>query len=103
MAATDTSPSLPRPELAEQWRSLTRMATLVALLTAPAAFLWLHLHEGLALRYALLLTVIEVAAFRGAVDVLFRRFIESPSLFGEESPALRAEDVVARRRTAFWR
>jgi ATP-dependent Zn protease len=94
---------LHQPELAEQWRSLTRMATIVALLTAPAAFIWLHVHEGLALRYALLLTVIEVAAFRGAVDVLFRRFIESPSLFGEESPELRAEDVVARRRSAFWR
>ncbi len=92
-----------QPELAEQWRSLTRMATLVALLTAPAVFIWLHVHSGLALRYALLLTVIEVAAFRGAIDVLFRRFIESPSLFGEESPELRAEDVVARRRTAFWR
>src|SRR4051794_3743807 len=103
MAATDTSPGLPRPELAEQWRSLTRMATFVALLTAPAAFLWLHVHEGLALRYALLLTLIEVAAFRGAIDVIFRRFIETPSLFGEESPQLRAEDVVARRRSAFWR
>ena len=103
MAATDTSPTLHQPELSEQWRSLTRMATIVALLTAPAAFIWLHVHEGLALRYALLLTLIEVAAFRGAVDVLFRRFIETPSLFGEESPELRAEDVVARRRSAFWR
>src|SRR6201989_3580644 len=103
MAATDTSQSLHQPELAEQWRSLTRMATVVALLTAPAAFIWLHVHEGLALRYALLLTLVEVAAFRGAVDVLFRRYIETPSLFGEESPELRAEDVVARRRSAVWR
>jgi ATP-dependent Zn protease len=103
MAATDTSPTMHQPELADQWRSLTRMATAVALLTAPGAFVWLHVHEGLALRYALLLTVIEVGAFRGAVDVLFRRFIDSPSLFGEESPELRAEDVVARRRSAFWR
>src|SRR3954447_19389689 len=103
MAATDTSPTLHQPKLADQWRSLTRMATIVPLLTAPAAFILLHLHEGLALRYPPLLTLIEVAAFRGAVDVLFRRFIESPSLFGEESPELRAEDVVARRRSAFWR
>jgi len=103
MAATDTSPALPRPELAEQWRSLTRTATFVALLTAPGVFIWLHNKEGMALRYALLLTLIEVAAFRGAIDVIFRRFIETPSLFGEESPVLRKEDVVARRRTAFWR
>ena len=90
-------------ELGGQWRSLTRAATLVALLTSPAAFVWLHVHEGLALRYALILTVVEVAAFRGLVDVVFRRFIESPSLFGHDSQELRAEDVVNRRRSSFWR
>jgi cell division protease FtsH len=89
--------------LAEQWRSLTRLATLVALLTSPAAFVWFHNHEGLRLRYALLLTLIEVAAFRGLVDLAFRRFIASPSLFGEEREELRHEDVVMRRRLAFWR
>ena len=91
------------PPLSEQWRSLTRIATLVALLTSPAAFVWFSAHEGLRLRYALLLTVIEVAAFRGLVDVVFRRFIASPSLFGEERDELRREDVVMRRRLAFWR
>jgi ATP-dependent Zn protease len=90
-------------ELAAQWRSLTRAATLVALLTAPAAFVWFANREGLPLRYALLLTVVEVAAFRGLVDLLFRRYISSPSLFGEESAVLREGDVIARRRTAFWR
>jgi cell division protease FtsH len=89
--------------LSEQWRSLTRFATAVALLTAPAAFVWFSVHEGLRLRYALLLTLVEVAAFRGLVDVGFRRYIASPSLFGEESPELRAGDVVMRRRLAFWR
>jgi ATP-dependent Zn protease len=92
-----------RQELGSQWRSLTRAATGVAVLTSPAAFVWFHVHQGLALRYALLLTVIEVAAFRGLVDVVFRRFIEWPSLFGTDNPDLRAEDVVARRRSAFWR
>jgi ATP-dependent Zn protease len=89
--------------LSEQWRALTRAATAVAVLTSPAAFVWFHNHEGLRLRYALLLTLLEVAAFRGLVDVVFRRFIEWPSLFGTDSPELRAEDVVARRRSAFWR
>jgi hypothetical protein len=60
-------------------------------------------HQGLAFRYALLLTVIEVAAFRGLIDLLFRRYSESPSLFGEESAELREGDIVARRRVAFWR
>jgi ATP-dependent Zn protease len=89
--------------LSDQWRALTRAATGVAVLTSPAAFVWFHNHEGLRLRYALLLTLLEVAAFRGLVDVVFRRFIEWPSLFGTDSPELRAEDVVARRRSAFWR
>jgi ATP-dependent Zn protease len=92
-----------RDALGEQWRSLTRVATGVAVLTSPAAFVWFHVHEGLALRYALLLTVIEVAAFRGLVDLLFRRFIEAPSLFGQESVELREQDIVARRRASFWR
>ena len=93
----------PHPSSTAQWRSLTRAATLVAVLTAPAVFVWLYDHQGLAFRYALLLTVIEVAAFRGLVDLLFRRYIESPSLFGEESAELREGDIVARRRVAFWR
>jgi ATP-dependent Zn protease len=105
MATADvTAPAAPgMPPLTEQWRSLTRIATVVALLTSPAAFVWFHSHEGLRLRYALLLTLIEVAAFRGLVDVLFRRFIASPSLFGEEREQLRREDVIMRRRLAFWR
>src|SRR6266700_675652 len=90
-------------ELGGQWRSLTRAATAVALLTSPVAFVWFRVHEDLALRYAVLLTLIEVGAFRGLMDLVFRRFIEWPSLFGTDSPALRAEDVVARRRSAFWR
>src|SRR3954453_14099963 len=86
-----------------QWRSLARMATAVAVFTSPVAFAWFYLHEQLDFRYALVLTVIEVAAFRGLVDLLFRRFIETPSLFGVESEALREADIVARRRVSFWR
>ena len=103
MATAELTTPGPAPALGEQWRSLTRTATIVALLTAPAVFVWLHAHNGLAIRYALVLTLIEVAAFRGLVDVLFRRFIASPSLFGEEREELRAEDIVMRRRLSFWR
>src|SRR4051794_33156530 len=94
---------LGQAELGRQWRSLARLATLVAVLTSPAVFTWLYLHQGLAFRYALVLTVVEVAAFRGLVDLLFRRYIEAPSMFGVESPQLRADDIVARRRVSFWR
>ena len=103
--ATDagTSIRVTPPELAAQWRALTRAATFVALLTAPAVFVWLRNRQGLDFRYALVITIIEVAAFRGLIDLGFRRFIESPSLFGEESIELRESDIVSRRRTAFWR
>src|SRR4051812_41321050 len=101
--AEGTSIRVTPPELAAQWKALTRAATFVALLTAPAVFVWLHNRQGLAFRYALLLTVIEVGAFRGLVDLAFRRYIETPSLFGEESIELRESDIVARRRVAFWR
>jgi cell division protease FtsH len=103
--ATDagTAPRSPVSDLTSQWRSLTRAATFVAILTSPAAFVWFHNQEGWRLRYALLLTVLEVAAFRGLVDILFRRYIETPSLFGTDSVELREADVVGRRRVAFWR
>jgi cell division protease FtsH len=90
-------------ELGDNWRALARSATFVAILTAPAVFVWLHNRQGWAFRYALLATVIEVAAFRGLVDIVFRRFIPWPSLFGTDDPVLRADDVVSRRRAAFWR
>src|SRR3954447_6104112 len=101
--AEGTSIRVTPPELAAQWKALTRAATFVALLTAPAVFVWLHNRQGLDFRYALVLTIIEVAAFRGLIDLGFRRYIESPSLFGEESVELRESDIVSRRRTAFWR
>jgi ATP-dependent Zn protease len=51
---------------------------------------------------ALLLSLGIVIAFRGLVDLLFRRFIPWPSLFGLESKQHREEDVLGRRRAWFW-
>src|SRR5947207_2393628 len=89
--------------LSDQWRSLRRAATGVAVLSSPAVFVYLHKHEGLAIGWSLLATVLAIAAFRGALDLIFHRFIRWPSLFGIDTPALREEDVVARRRVWFWR
>ena len=33
-------------ELATQWRALTRAATVVAVITSPAIFVWLHKERG---------------------------------------------------------
>jgi ATP-dependent Zn protease len=75
----------------------------VAVLTSPALFLLLYRHEGWGLPWAILGTVLGVAAFRGLVDVLTRKLIPWPSLFGTDDGRLRAEDVMARRRVWFWR
>jgi len=90
-------------ELAGQWRRLTRVATLVAVLTSPVAFVWFHQHNGWAWYWSLLATVVIIAGFRGLIDLLFRRFIPWPSLFATEDAQLREDDVVARRRAWFWR
>jgi cell division protease FtsH len=79
------------------------MATFVALLTSPAAFLFLHRGLGWDWRWALLGTIVGVAAFRGTIDVLMRRVIPWPSLFGTDEMKLREEDILARRRAWFWR
>jgi ATP-dependent Zn protease len=90
-------------ELASQWRRLTRVATAVALITAPAVVVWLNQTQGWAWYWSILAALLVVVCFRGVVDLLFHRMIPRPSLFGLESQQLREEDVVARRRVWFWR
>jgi cell division protease FtsH len=88
--------------LAMEWRKLTRAATFVAVLTSPATFIYLTVRHGWPIGWALLVTFFSVAAFRGLVDVLAHRFIPRASLYGAEQPLLE-EDVVARRRSWYWR
>jgi ATP-dependent Zn protease len=89
-------------QLASSWRRLTRAATIVALLTSPALVAFFMRQDHWPLWKALLLTLAIVIAFRGLVDLLFRRFIPWPSLFGLESARHREEDVLGRRRAWFW-
>jgi ATP-dependent Zn protease len=89
--------------LNDSWRALRRSATFVAVISAPAAFLWLWQHTGLSLGWAIFATAIGAFAFRGALDLIFRKFIPWPSLFATEDIGLREEDVVNRRRAWFWR
>jgi ATP-dependent Zn protease len=90
-------------ELAGQWRRLTWAATAVALLMAPALVVWFNQTQGWSWLWSMLAALLCVVVFRGFVDVVFHRLIPRPSLFGLESPQLREEDVVARRRVWFWR
>jgi cell division protease FtsH len=90
-------------ELGEEWRRLTRVATAVALITSPAVFVWFHFTHGWSIGWALLGTFATVVAFRGLVDLIVRRLLPWPSLYGTDDAELREEDVVNRRRTSFWR
>ena len=89
--------------LAAQLRRLARIATVIAVLTSPAAFFWFRHSDHLSLIKSLLATAGVVIAFRGFVDLVIRRLIPWPSLFGTEETRLREEDVVNRRRAWTWR
>src|SRR5580765_4730025 len=89
--------------LSDQWRALRRSATFVAVLSAPAAFIWLWKSQDMALGWAIVVTAVAVFAFRGLLDLIFRRFIPQPSLFALEGDQVREEDVLNRRRHWFWR
>jgi ATP-dependent Zn protease len=88
--------------LALEWRRLTRAATAVALITAPAFFLVLYDSNHLGLVPALIVTVLGVLFFRGLVEVVARKLIPSPSLYGADA-SLKEEDIIARRRYWYWR
>jgi hypothetical protein len=79
--------------LAAEWRRLTRAATFVALLTAPAFFLILFDTNHLGLVPSLVITAVGVVMFRGLVEVITRKLIPSPSLYGAD-PSLKQEDIV---------
>jgi ATP-dependent Zn protease len=88
--------------LAAQLRKLARAATIVAVLTSPALFVFYWRSEGWSLGWSLAATIASVAAFRGLVDVAMRRLIPWPSLFGTGESRLQEEDIVSRRRAWFW-
>jgi ATP-dependent Zn protease len=91
-----------RNALATQWRQLTRAATIVALLTAPAFFAILYAHNGWSVLAAVFVTFFAVIAFRGLIDVVARKLIPSPSLYGADQ-RMADEDVIAKRRHWYWR
>jgi len=108
MAANHAEPGLLEQtsissELGEEWRRLTRVATAVAMITSPAVFVWFHFTHGWGIGWSLLATFATIVAFRGLVDLIVRRLLPWPSLYGTDDAELREEDVVNRRRTSFWR
>src|SRR5256885_13091775 len=107
MATADVAGTLSSTEesvaLAGQLRKLARVATLIAVLTSPAAYFWFRHATHYSVVKSLILTVLVIIGFRGLVDLVIRRVIPWPSLFGTEEARLREEDVVNRRRAWTWR
>ncbi len=89
-------------ELTLQWRRLIRTATAVAVLTSPVVFIYFHEEVGVRWGWSLFWTFVAVIAFRGLMDIIVRRFIPWPSLFGSDEPQAREEDIVNRRRAWYW-
>jgi cell division protease FtsH len=108
MAYAEQSPRIRGPinehasALAHEWRSLTRVATAVALLTTPAFFIVLYESDHIGLVWSLLITVISVLMFRGLVEIIVRKLIPSPSLYGADE-RVKQDDLIARRRYWYWR
>jgi ATP-dependent Zn protease len=88
--------------LANEWRRLSRAATVVAVLTSPAWFMVFHHTNGWPIWRSAIVTVFAVAAFRGLVDVIAHKLIPRANLYGADEASLE-HDVVARRRLWFWR
>src|SRR5262245_58077195 len=80
--------------LSDHWRALRRSATFVAIISAPAAFLYLWKHTNLSLGWAMVATAGAAFAFRGLLDLLFRKLLPWPSLFATDDMNLREEDIL---------
>ena len=90
--------------LSKELRRLTRVATFVAILTSPSRLLLVPSPQRLGRRQvARRRPSSRSSRFRGLVDILVRRVIPWPSLFGTDDARLREEDIVNRRRAWTWR
>src|SRR3954452_1805809 len=88
--------------LAGEWRKLSRAATFVAVLTGPAVFAVLVSRDGWSAGWAVIGTILAVAAFRGLIDIIAHKLIPRASLYTADREAL-LDDATARRRVWYWR
>jgi ATP-dependent Zn protease len=90
-------------QLSYELRRLTRVATFVAIVSSPSVYYYFHHYQGWAVGKSLVFTFIACAACRGLCDILVRKVIPWPSLFGTDDRKLREDDVMNRRRAWTWR
>ncbi len=101
--STTIAPDRPGADLRRQWRTLGRAMLVVALLTSPGVFVYFAVARDLHPVRALLYTVLAVAAVRGVMEVVARRFLPTPILFDDDSDRARRKDATDRRRWWTWR
>src|SRR3954470_6516850 len=89
--------------LASELRRLARVATLVMLLVSPGVYFFFRHYDDLSVGWSIAATLAPVLVFRGLVDLVIRRLIPWPSLFGTNDARLQEEDIVNRRRAWTWR
>jgi ATP-dependent Zn protease len=89
--------------LSKDLRRLLRIATIIAVLTSPAVFIWYYKHEHWSLLWSIIGTFFTIVLFRGLIDIVVRRLIPWPSLFGTVDARAVEEDIVNRRRAWTWR
>ena len=90
-------------QLSSELRRLTRVATIVAVLSSPSVYYLFHHQNGWAVGKSLFFTLIACAGFRGLCDILIRKVIPWPSLFGTDDKKLKEDDIMNRRRAWTWR
>ncbi len=88
--------------LSRELRRLTRVATVVAVISIPSVFWWLHHHDRWSTGKALFVTLLSILVCRGFLEILIRRLIPWPSLFGTDDARLSEEDAMNRRRAWTW-
>jgi hypothetical protein len=79
--------------LASEWRKLGRLATIVAVLTAPALYVVCHNSFGWSVFWSIVAALAGIIIFRGFIDVVAHKLIPFPPLYGAEE-SLRAQDVI---------
>jgi len=90
-------------QLSYELRRLTRVATFVAIISSPSVYYYFHHYQGWAVGKSLVMTLVTCAACRGLCDILIRKVIPWPSLFGSDDRKLREDDIMNRRRAWTWK
>lgn len=90
-------------ELGAARRSLGRFITFLCIPVFVTLALFFGRTHNWPLWEVLLVAFANVVVLRAFIDYVLRQVLPAPSLFNNDDPAAREEDLVARRRTWFWR